>query len=84
LSQNFPEPFNPSTTIQFTVPNDGRATLKVFNSLGQAVATLFDGEAATGTYNQVQFNASNLAGGIYLARLEFGGKMELKKMLLLK
>ena len=84
LSQNFPEPFNPSTTIQFTVPNDGRATLKVFNSLGQEVAGLFGGEAEAGVYHQVQFNAWNLASGIYFARLEFGGKMEMKKMLLLK
>ncbi len=84
LAQNFPDPFNPSTTIQFTVPDDGRATLKIFNSLGQEVATLFDGEAAAGAYHQAQFNASNLASGIYFSRLEFGGKMQVKKMLLLK
>ncbi len=84
LSQNFPEPFNPSTTIQFTVPNDGRATLKVYNAIGQEVATLFDAEATAGTNHQVQFNASNLASGVYFSRLEFGGKMQMNKMLLLK
>ncbi len=84
LSQNFPEPFNPSTTIQFTVPSDGRATLKVFNTLGQEVATLFDSEAEAGVYHQVQFNGSNLASGIYFSRLEFDGTMQVKKMLLLK
>ncbi|MGA9406306.1 MAG: T9SS type A sorting domain-containing protein [Bacteroidota bacterium] len=84
LAQNYPDPFNPSTTIQFTVPYNGRAILKVFNVLGQEVATLFDGEAVAGTNHQVQFNASNLASGIYFYRLEFGGKMQVKKMLLLK
>ncbi len=84
LSQNYPNPFNPSTVIQFTVPSDGRAVLEVFNVLGQEVATLFDGEATAGTYHQVQFNGSNLASGIYFSRLEFGGKMQVKKMLLLK
>jgi hypothetical protein len=84
LSQNFPNPFNPATNIQFTVPADGRATLKIFNTLGQEVATLFNGDATAGTYHQVQFNGSNLASGIYFSRLEFGGKMQVKKMLLLK
>ena len=84
LSQNYPDPFNPSTIIQFTIPSNGRAVLKVFNLLGQEVATLFDGEALAGTNHQVQFNGSNLASGIYFSRLEFGGKMQVKKMLLLK
>lgn len=84
LAQNYPNPFNPSTNIQFTVPTDGRATLKVFNALGQEVATLFKGEATAGIYHQVQFNAANLASGIYFSRLEFDGKMQMKKMLLLK
>ncbi len=84
LSQNYPEPFNPSTTIQFTVPDDGKATLKIFNSLGQEIATLFDGEAAAGVNHELQFNGSNLASGIYFSRLEFGGKMQVMKMMLLK
>ena len=84
LSQNYPDPFNPTTTIQFTVPSDGRAMLKVFNTLGQTVATLFDGVATAGEYHQATFDASGLSSGIYFARLEFGGKMLVKKMLLLK
>ena len=84
LSQNFPEPFNPSTVIQFIVPNDGRATLKVYNAMGQEVATLFNDEAVAGVVHQVQFNASKLASGIYFSRLEFGGNMQVKKMMLLK
>ena len=84
LFQNYPDPFNPSTVIQFTVPSRGRAVLKVFNVLGQEVATLFSGEAAAGVTHQVEFNASNLASGVYFSRLEFGGKMQMNKMLLLK
>jgi hypothetical protein len=84
ISQNYPDPFNPSTIIQFTVPTNGRAVLKVFNVLGQEVATLFDGEVSAGRYHQVQFNASNLASGVYFSKLEFNGKMQMKKMLLVK
>jgi len=84
LSQNYPNPFNPSTMIQFTVPSNGHAVLKIFNVLGQEVATLFNGEATTGVNHQVEFNASNLASGIYFSRLEFDGKSQMKKMLLLK
>jgi hypothetical protein len=84
LDQNYPNPFNPSTTIQFTVPNDGRATLRVYNAIGQEVATLFNDEAAAGVVHEVQFSGSNLASGIYFSRLEFGGKMQANKMLLLK
>jgi Ice-binding-like/Secretion system C-terminal sorting domain len=84
LSQNYPDPFNPSTVIQFTIPSNGRAVLKVFNILGQEVATLFNDEAVAGVNHQVQFNGSNFASGIYFSRLEFGGKMQVKKMVLLK
>jgi len=84
LGQNYPNPFNPSTNIQFTVPSDGRSVLKVYNTLGQEVATLFDGVTTAGAIHQVEFNASNLASGTYFSRLEYGGKVQMKKMLLLK
>ena len=84
LLNAYPDPFNPSTIIQFTVPTNGWAVLKVFNVLGQEVATLFDGEATAGTNHQIVFNGSSLASGIYFSRLEFGGKMQVKKMMLLK
>ncbi|MDP1676453.1 MAG: choice-of-anchor V domain-containing protein [Bacteroidota bacterium] len=84
LLQNYPNPFNPTTNIEFTVPSNGRATLKVFNAIGQEVATLFNGEAQAGKYNAVQFNASGLATGLYFSRLEFGGAVQLKKMMLVK
>jgi hypothetical protein len=84
LLQNYPNPFNPSTTITFTVPARGHAVLKVFNMLGQEVATLFNGEATAGTYTTAQFNAAGFASGLYVARLEYGGRMQMKKMMLLK
>ncbi|HLP82288.1 MAG TPA: T9SS type A sorting domain-containing protein [Nitrosomonas sp.] len=84
LVQNYPNPFNPSTTLSFSVPYNGRAILKIFNTLGQEVATLFNGEAQAGIFNQVQFNASGFASGLYFSRLEFDGKIQLKKMTLMK
>jgi len=84
LSQNFPNPFNPSTIIRFTVPSTGRAVLKIFNVLGQEVATLFDGNAVADEYHQATFDASRLASGVYFSRLESNGKMQVKKMLLMK
>ncbi len=84
LLQNYPNPFNPSTTITFTVPVRGHAVVKVFNMLGQEVATVFNGEAMAGTYTTVQFNAAGFASGLYIARLEYGGRMQMKKMMLLK
>jgi sugar lactone lactonase YvrE len=82
--QNYPNPFNPSTTISFTVPSNGPATLKIFNAIGQEVATLFTGEVQAGMYNHVRFNASNLPSGMYFSRLEYNGKTQLKKMELIK
>ena len=84
LAQNYPNPFNPTTNIQFTVPSNGKTRLTVYNTLGQEVAVLFDAVATAGDYHQATFDASHLASGIYFSRLEFGGKMQVKKMLLLK
>jgi hypothetical protein len=84
LSQNYPNPFNPTTTIEFTLPSDGRVVLKVYDITGRELATLLDEERKAGVYQQVVFDASRLASGVYFARLQFGGKQLLKKMLLLK
>lgn len=84
LAQNYPNPFNPSTTITFTVPTNGRAALKIFNTLGQEVATLYNKEAEAGGYHQVQFKADNLPSGIYFSQLEHDGKHQMKKMIMLK
>jgi hypothetical protein len=84
LAQNYPNPFNPSTMIEFVVPMSGRATMKVYNVLGQKVATLFDGNAEAGRINTTQFNASNLPSGVYFYTLRTAGQTETRLMLLAK
>ncbi|HLF20843.1 MAG TPA: T9SS type A sorting domain-containing protein [Bacteroidota bacterium] len=84
LESNYPNPFNPSTTIQFTLAADGNATLKVYNMLGQEVETLFDGEAQAGRIQQVKFDASRLPSGLYFAKLEVGKQQMMRKMVLMK
>jgi len=71
LNQNYPNPFNPTTNVSFTVPSGGKATLAVFNLLGQKVSTLFDGPASPGRIYRAMFNASGLPSGIYFSRLAF-------------
>jgi hypothetical protein len=84
LSENYPNPFNPSTTIDFTVPSTGEATLKVFSVLGKEVATLFHGIAQSGMVHHVYFQGSSLASGLYLARLDWNGNRTTRKLLLLR
>ena len=84
LAQNYPNPFNPSTVIEFVVPTSGFATMKVYNVLGQEVATLFEGKAEGGKINSAQFNASNLPSGLYFYALRSAGKSDTKRMLLVK
>jgi len=84
LKGNYPNPFNPSTTIEFTVPENGHATLKVYNVIGQQVATLFDGIAKAEQNNKVTFDASQLSSGIYFSTLEFNNQRLVKKMSLTK
>jgi len=84
LRQNYPNPFNPSTKVQFTVRDKGRAALKVFNTMGQEIATLFEGEAEPGRIYQREFNAAALPSGVYLSKLESGGAKMVRKMLLVK
>ena len=84
LNQNFPNPFNPSTMISFTVESSGYATLRVYTLLGQQVATLFDGVAIAGKMYQRAFVGENLPTGLYLARLESDGRVAMQKMLLMK
>ncbi|HEY6952999.1 MAG TPA: CHRD domain-containing protein, partial [Bacteroidota bacterium] len=84
LEQNYPNPFNPSTSIGFSLTHPARVTLKVFNVLGQEVATLMDGQQNSGSY-KVTFDARMFASGVYLYRLTTsdGGNVT-KKMVLLK
>jgi hypothetical protein len=83
LSQNFPNPFNPSTTIKYSLAKEGFIKLTVYNSIGSKVATIVDGYKPSGNYS-VQFNGSNLASGIYLYRLESGNYSSAKKFILQK
>jgi hypothetical protein len=84
LESNYPNPFNPSTMIHFSVPTEGKATLKVYNAAGIEVATLYTGIAETGKSYQIRFDASSLSAGTYFSRLEFGGKTLVQKMAYVK
>jgi hypothetical protein len=84
LYDNYPNPFNPSTTIDFTVPSDGETSLKVFNILGKEVATLFHGIAKPGIVHRVNFHGDFLASGLYLARLTWNNHQTTRKLLLLR
>jgi hypothetical protein len=84
LSQNYPNPFNPSTTIEFSLPQKSHITLKVYNVLGQTIATLVDGEKEAGSF-KVSLNGESLASGMYIYRLSTdGGRSESRRMMLLK
>jgi hypothetical protein len=83
LRQNYPNPFNPSTTISYDLPVRSQVTLKIFNVLGQEVATLVNGEMEAGRH-QVRWDAKRLPSGVYLYQLKTGGHVETKKMLILR
>ncbi len=83
LSQNYPNPFNPSTTIKFSVPESNLTSLKIYNILGQQVATLINEELSTGSY-EIKFNASNLSSGVYFYTITSGDFSASRKMMLLK
>lgn len=83
LSQNYPNPFNPSTTISYAIPTRSIVTLSVFNTLGQKVAELVNSEKEAGSY-EVTFDASGLASGVYLYRLQAGNFVQAKKLVVMK
>ncbi len=83
LSQNYPNPFNPTTTIRFALPNAGDVSLAVYDILGRKVAELVHGNLTAG-YHTVNFNASNLASGVYFYRIHAGDFVSVKKLMLLK
>jgi tetratricopeptide (TPR) repeat protein len=83
LSQNFPNPFNPSTTIRYQIPKPSLVTLKVYDILGREVATLVNENKIEGSYD-FSFNASRFASGVYIYQLRVNDFVASKKMLLLK
>lgn len=83
LSQNYPNPFNPTTRIAYTIGQAGYVSLKVYNLLGQEVATLFKGIHQPGRY-EATFNASGFTSGVYFYQLRAGNFIDTKKLLLLK
>jgi hypothetical protein len=83
LIQNFPNPFNPSTTIRYGIPGRSHVTLTVFNALGEKVATLADGEEEAG-YHQARLDGGSLASGVYFYTLKAGTYSETKRLILLK
>jgi hypothetical protein len=83
LFQNFPNPFNPTTTIRFALPAPSHVTLTVYNVGGQRVKTLVDRRLERGFHNEV-FDASGLASGVYFYRLETGAFVQTRKMVILK
>ena len=83
LQQNYPNPYNPSTTIQYSIAQKSHVTLEIFNVLGQSVAHLVDGELTAGTYHST-FDASRLSSGVYMYRLQAGDFVQTQKMILMK
>ncbi len=83
LSQNYPNPFNPATTINYQLPKTGFVTLKIYDILGKEVASLVSEQMNPGRYS-VNFDASRLASGVYIYRLQVNDYVSSKKMLLLK
>ena len=83
LRQNMPNPFNPSTVINYQIPSPGRVELKVFNVLGQGVATIVD-ELESAGYKSAHFDATGLPSGVYFYRLKTGTFSSIRKMIYLK
>lgn len=79
LYQNYPNPFNPATIIRYQLPEESEARLEVFDLLGRRVAVLVDGHVGAGEHT-VTFDASNLAGGVYIYRLQAGDYTETRRM----
>ena len=88
LNQNFPNPFNPTTTISFTIPENETISLKIYDILGRNVRTLVEGGYAAGSYNIV-WDATDMSGntvsaGVYFYTIKAGSYVETKRMLFMK
>jgi hypothetical protein len=83
LAQNYPNPFNPTTTIKYQIPELSFVTLKIYDVLGDEIATLISEEKSIGSY-EVEFNAASLTSGVYFYQLKAGSFVETKKIVLMK
>jgi len=81
--KNYPNPFNPTTTICYAIPTPGNVSVKVYDNLGQEVAVLFEGNQGAGR-KVLNFDASNLTSGIYYCKIKYGGEYKIVKMTLMK
>ena len=85
LHQNYPNPFNPETNISFDLPKTSPVTLKIFNLIGQEVATIVNGQLPAGTHSyRVGSERYSLTSGVYFYRLSAGNFVETRKMILLR
>jgi hypothetical protein len=84
LMPNYPNPFNPATTIRFALPQESKIQLQVFDVIGRKVATLINNEARPAGIHSVRFDASRQASGMYFAVIQIGNQRFVQKMLLIK
>ncbi|MCH7774913.1 MAG: T9SS type A sorting domain-containing protein [Bacteroidetes bacterium] len=83
LEQNFPNPFNPVTTIKYEIPSKATVQLNIYNTLGEVILVLVNEEKPVGYY-EIEFDASSFASGVYFYRIQAGDFIETKKMILMK
>ena len=83
LSQNYPNPFNPSTTIEFSLPTSEDVQIEIYNIAGQKIETLLNERMPAGDH-KMEYNARNLASGIYFYKIQAGHFQDVKKMVLIK
>ena len=83
IYQNYPNPFNPSTVVSWQLPSGSHVLIKVYDILGNEIATLVNEEKSAGTY-KVEFNASSLSSGVYFYKIQAATFSQVKKMILLK
>lgn len=83
LYDNYPNPFNPNTTLEYYLPQSGQVTLKIYDPLGKEVATMVSGQQQAGNH-KVNFNAASFPSGVYMFKIQAGNFSQSKKMVLLK